>query len=78
MVCAGKPLDDLSASVLSTVPSLPKSVLAQRVVDALGQDLVSHGDVEEVPFRIEVQGLLPLAIWGGERRRMVVIDEYGR
>lgn len=45
------------------MPSLPKSVLAQRVVDALDQDLVSHGDVEEVPFRIEVQGLLPLALY---------------
>lgn len=45
------------------MPSLPKSVLAQHVIQALGPALRSHGDVEEVPLRIEVAGLLPLAIY---------------
>lgn len=45
------------------MPALPKSVVAQHVIDALGADLLSHGDVDEVPFRIEVVGLLPLAVY---------------
>lgn len=53
--------EELSASIL--VPSLPKSLLAKRVVEALSQNLVSHGDLEDVPFRIEVHGLLPLAVY---------------
>lgn len=45
------------------MPSLPKSVLGQRIIDALGPALRSHGDVDDVPFRIEVDGLLPLAVY---------------
>jgi hypothetical protein len=45
------------------VPALPKSVLAQHVIDALGPDLISHGHVDDGPFRIEVVGLLPLAVY---------------
>jgi hypothetical protein len=45
------------------MPSLPKSVLAEHVIAALGSDLLSHGSAEEVPLRLNVRGLLPLAVY---------------
>lgn len=45
------------------MPSLPKPVLAQHIIDALGSDLVAVGDLEDVPLRVEVTGLLPLAMY---------------
>lgn len=45
------------------LPSLPKAVLHEHVVEALGADLVTHGPFDEVPFRVEVKGLVPLAIY---------------
>ena len=45
------------------MPSLPKSVLADRVIAALGSELLSHGDPETVPFAMNVRGLVPLATY---------------
>lgn len=45
------------------MPALPKTAIAEAIVGALDDHLVSHGALDEVPFRVEVQGLLPLAIY---------------
>jgi hypothetical protein len=45
------------------MPSLPKSVLANRVIAALSSELLSHGDTEAVPLRLNVRGLVPLAVY---------------
>lgn len=45
------------------MPALPKATLAQHVLDALGDLVTNHGDVNDVPFMVEVKGLLPLAIF---------------
>lgn len=46
------------------MPSLPKSVLADHIINALGDELVSHGDTGEVPLGLSVIGLaMPLAVY---------------
>lgn len=45
------------------MPSLPKSVLADHVIAALGSELLSHGDTEAVPLMLNVRGLVPLAVY---------------
>ena len=45
------------------MPSLAKSVLSDHVIAALGSDLLSHGDTEAVPLRLNVRGLVPLAVY---------------
>jgi hypothetical protein len=42
---------------------LLKPKLHQAVVDALGDDVESHGPLEEVPFQLKVRRLVPIAIW---------------
>ena len=42
---------------------MSKAQLAQRVLDALGPAVKSHSELADVPFRLEVPGLLPLAIY---------------
>lgn len=41
------------------MPSLPKPVLANHIIAALGSDLLSHGSTDDVPFTIEVSGIKP-------------------
>lgn len=45
------------------MPSLKKHVLAQHLLDALGDSVTSHGDLSDVPFTVKVKGLLPLAVY---------------
>lgn len=46
------------------MPSLSKLVLADHIIDALGGDLISHGDTSEVPLVLQVQGLaMPVAVF---------------
>jgi hypothetical protein len=42
---------------------LSKPALHQAVLDALGEEVESHGPLEEVPFRLKTRGVLEVAIW---------------
>jgi hypothetical protein len=45
------------------VPSLTKAEIAEVILAALADAVTHHGDISDVPFRVEVAGLLPLAIY---------------
>lgn len=45
------------------MPGLSKVELHSRIIAVLGEEVAAHGDREEVPFRLEVRGLIPLAVW---------------
>jgi hypothetical protein len=45
------------------MPSLAKSVLADHLIAALGSDLLAHGDIQAVPLKLSVQGLVPMAVY---------------
>lgn len=42
---------------------MSKAELAQKILESLGAAVQSHSPVANVPFRIELPGLLPLAIY---------------
>jgi hypothetical protein len=45
------------------MPSLTKAELADTILVALDGSVNRHGATDDVPFRVEVDGLLPMAIY---------------
>src|SRR3954469_26040731 len=47
----------------SRMPALSKADLHRRILVALGSDVATYGDPNDVPFPMDVAGLIPLAVW---------------
>lgn len=43
--------------------ALGRERLHTRFIDALGNDLASHGPLDEVPLLIDIRAMVPLAVW---------------
>jgi hypothetical protein len=45
------------------MPGLPKHVLADHIIQALGSDLLSHGSTADVPLDLNIRGLVPVVVY---------------